>query len=502
MLTRLKSPSAAARWLQEWTPSGRLVTDSRAVRPGDAFIAWPGYATDARQFVAAALQAGAATCLVEEQGVEAFGFTDARVAALPDLKARCGEIAADFYQQPSAALEVVAVTGTNGKTSSAWWVAQVLSVLGSPCGMVGTLGVGRPPVPGAQEAAAIASTGLTTPDPVRLQAAFAQMRADGLRSCAIEASSIGIEEHRLAGVQLRVAMFTNFTQDHLDYHGDMAAYWQAKRKLFAWAGLQAAVLNLDDAQGQGLAAELGSSGMDLWTYGIDQAQARLQACALRHEAAGLAFTVVEGAQQLLVQTALIGRYNVSNLLGVMAAARALGHSLEAVVQAVQQVSPVPGRMQRVGTGQELPQLVVDYAHTPDALEKALQALRPLAQARGGRLHVVFGCGGNRDPLKRPQMGAIAAQLADEVILTSDNPRDEDPELILDGIAAGMPAGSAVLREADRARAIAQATARAASRDVVLVAGKGHEDYQEVAGQRRHFCDIEASRAALLARAGL
>lgn len=502
MLMHLKSPEAAARWLQEWTPSGQLRTDSRLVGPGDAFIAWPGYAKDARQFVPGALAAGAATCLVEEQEVGGHGFVDARIAALPQLKARCGQIASAFYGEPSVRLDVLAVTGTNGKTSSAWWIAQALTLLDARCGVIGTLGVGQPPVPGGGLSASIEATGLTTPDPVRLQEAFKRMADDGYRACAIEASSIGIEEHRLSGTRIKVALFTNFTQDHLDYHGGMDAYWTAKRKLFSWPGLQAAVLNLDDAKGQLLATELAGGALDLWTYSLHRSDARLRASDLRHDASGLSFTLHEGDLQVPLQTGLIGDYNVSNLLGVIAGLRALGHALQDIARVAALVTPVPGRMQRVGNGRELPQLVVDYAHTPDALEKALLALQPLAAARGGQLKVVFGCGGNRDPGKRPLMGAIAAQLASEVILTSDNPRDEDPHRILADIAAGLPGGSARLVEADRAAAITRAVNDAAGRDVVLIAGKGHEDYQEIAGERRPFSDVQAARAALIERAGL
>ncbi|WP_343638686.1 UDP-N-acetylmuramoyl-L-alanyl-D-glutamate--2,6-diaminopimelate ligase [Roseateles sp.] len=503
MLMHLKSPEAAARWLLEWTPSGQLRTDSRAVGAGDAFIAWPGYAKDARQFVAGALSAGAATALVEHAGAAEYGFTDARIASLPDLKANCGRIASAFYGEPSQRLSVLAVTGTNGKTSSAWWIAQALTLLGARCGVIGTLGVGQPPVPGATTNASIEATGLTTPDPVRLQEAFKRMADDGFGACAIEASSIGIEEHRLTGTAIQVALLTNFTQDHLDYHGGMEAYWAAKRKLFDWDGLKAAVLNIDDPKGAALAAELTAAGrLDVWTYGLNRADARLSAQDLRHDAHGLAFTLREGAAAVAVQTGLIGDYNVSNLLGVIAGLRALGHGLEDIARVAALVTPVPGRMQRVGNGRELPQLVVDYAHTPDALEKALGALQPLAAARGGELRVVFGCGGDRDPGKRPLMGAIAAKLAAHVVLTSDNPRTEDPAKILADIEAGLPAGAPREVIADRAEAIARAIDQAGARDVVLIAGKGHEDYQEIHGERRAFSDVQAARAALIDRAGL
>lgn len=498
MITRLKSPEAAARWLREWC-TGTLRTDSRQVLPGDAFIAWPGYARDGREFVAAALAAGAATCLVEESGVERFEIHDARVAALPGLKARTGEIAAAYFDRPSDALEVIAITGTNGKTSSAWWVAQASSLLGRRCGVVGTLGVGEPPRPSAAggEPPLLDYNGLTTPDPVLLQAAFARMRDAGFAACAIEASSIGLNEQRLAGCAVRVAVFTNFTQDHLDYHGSMHAYWAAKRALFDFPGLRAAVVNLDDARGMALAAEL--AALDLWTVGLERSDARLAARGLHYTAAGLAFTLHEGDAAVPVQTGLIGDYNASNLLGVAAALRAQGERLADVARALAHVTPVPGRMQRVGNGRELPQVVVDYAHTPDALDKALTALQSLAAARGGRLLCVFGCGGDRDRTKRALMGEIAERLAARVVITSDNPRREPPEQILADIAAGAPKAQVI---ADRSDAIRAAITQAGAQDLVLIAGKGHEDYQEVQGVRRPFSDVEQARAALLQRAGL
>ena len=488
MLTRLKSPDAAARWLTEWC-TGTLRTDSRQVQPGDAFIAWPGYARDGREFVAAALAAGASTCLVEDADVERFGFVDARVASLPGLKARTGEIAAAFFGRPTDTLDVIAVTGTNGKTSSAWWIAQASASLGKRCGVVGTLGIGEPPK--------LDYNGLTTPDPVLLQAAFARMRSDAFAACAIEASSIGIVEGRLAGSAVRVAVFTNFTQDHLDYHRTMEAYWVAKRALFDFPGLRAAVINLDDPKGEALAAEL--TALDVWTCGVERSDARLSAQGLHYTGEGLAFNLHEGAEAVPVQTGLIGDYNAANLLGVAGALRAQGHALVDVARVLAQVTPVPGRMQRVGNGRELPQVVVDYAHTPDALDKALSALQGLAAARGGELVCVFGCGGDRDRTKRPQMGAIAARLAARVVVTTDNPRTESPAQVMADIAVAAP--EALVIEA-RDEAIRVAIAQADARDIVLIAGKGHEDYPEVNGVRRPFSDVAEARSALLERAGL
>ena len=503
MTRLLTTADEAAAWLAARVPrggAGRLCTDSRQVQPGDAFIAWPGYATDGRQFVASALAAGANACLVEAEGVGTFGFdpADARIAALPGLKAATGPIAAAWFGQPAQALQVIAATGTNGKSSTAWWTAQALSALGRRCGVVGTLGIGEPPR--AAHPGSIAHTGLTTPDPVTLHAAFRRMADEGFAACAIEASSIGLVEQRLAGTPIAVAQFTNFTRDHLDFHGDMAAYWAAKRALFDWPGLRAAVVNIDDAQGAALVDELRGGPLELWTTALHR-PARLVAQELRYVDGALAFTLVEGAVRAPVRSCLIGDYNASNLLAVLGALRALGVPLAEAAALVPQLTPVPGRMQRVPAAADQPELVVDYAHTPDALDKALAALRPLAAARGGALWCVFGCGGDRDATKRPLMGAIAHRLADRVVLTSDNPRRERPGLILAQILAGICGGDGVAVIEDRRAAIAHAVHRAAPADVVLVAGKGHEDYQETDGVKRPFSDVAVAAEVLAQRQG-
>ncbi len=476
-------PSTLA-WLRARAPQGQLRTDSRHVQPGDIFIAWPGAAVDGRAFVAQALAHGAAACLVEHDGSADFAFADARIASFTGLKAITGSLAAQWLGHPAQALRIVAVTGTNGKTSTAWWLAHALP----RCAMVGTLGVGLPPH--------FTSTGMTTPDPVLLQTEFAKFIAAGAEFAAIEASSIGIVEHRLAGTAIDTAVFTNFTQDHLDYHGSMDAYWQAKAQLFDWPGLRVAVVNVDDAQGRALAQTLAlRCALEVWTVGL-QHPARLMAVDIAHTAQGMAFTVVEGQQRQPMQTALIGQYNISNLLGVLATLRGQGHSLAQAVAACASLQPVPGRMQQIAVvGQPL--VAIDYAHTPDALVQALAALRPLAQARGGRLCCVFGCGGNRDARKRPLMGAAAEQGADQVLVTSDNPRLEDPQAIVADILAGMRPQTPY--ELDRAAAIAQAIAQADARDVVLLAGKGHEDYQDAQGHKRPFSDYHEAARAVQAR---
>jgi UDP-N-acetylmuramyl-tripeptide synthetase len=489
-MQRLHSASEAARWLQAGV-RGVLRTDSRQVQAGDGFIAWPGAATDGRRYVAGALAAGAAACLVEQEGVEAFGFGgDARVASLPGLKAATGAIADAYFDSPSQGLAIVATTGTNGKTSTAWWTAQMLGALSRRCGVIGTLGVGEP--------GQVEHTGLTTPDPVTLHAALRRMADQGFAGCALEASSIGLVEHRLDALKIDVALFTNFTQDHLDYHGGMDAYWAAKRALFAWPGLKAAAINIDDEQGAALAQELHGGALDVWTVSL-LGPAGLQAQRLRYEGTGLAFEAVEGESRATVHSALVGDFNANNLLVVIAGLRALGVSLADAARAASSVSPVPGRLQqlqRAGLA-----VVVDYAHTPDALEKVLHALRPLATARGGKLWCVFGCGGNRDATKRPLMGAIAARGADHVVITSDNPRDEVPAHILAQILAGVTGHDEVGVIEDRREAIHGAVRDAQPGDVVLLAGKGHEDYQEVAGVKRPFSDLAEAEAALAQREG-
>lgn len=499
----LHSAQEAAHWLRSRV-TGELRTDSRLVREGDGFIAWPGAATDGRRYLAQALAQGARACLMEEAGhtpwLNVLQDPDQEsLACMPDLKAQTAWVADAYFEHPSHDLQVLAVTGTNGKTSTAWWLAQALSspVLQKVCGLVGTLGVGRLPH--------LITTGMTTPDPVLLQHQFQQFAGDGVTHCAIEASSIGLAEHRLDGTHIRVAVFTNFTQDHLDYHGDMARYWSAKAALFAWPGLQAAVINIDDAQGALLAQQLQSGSLDVWTCSR-RGPARLQARALI-SGQGLAFDVIEGDTVQTLHTSLIGDYNMDNLLGVIGSLRALGVDLAQAVQACAQLTAVPGRMERVffdvsGAPADVtsPMVVVDYAHTPDAITQALAALRSQATLRGGRLWCVLGCGGDRDASKRPLMAAAAEAAADQVVLTSDNPRSESPEAIVAAMVQGLSRPQSVHIQLDRALAIADTVAQSAAQDVVLVAGKGHESVQEIRDVRHPFSDVAQAQTALQQRA--
>jgi UDP-N-acetylmuramyl-tripeptide synthetase len=500
-MMRLATVEQASVWLHERVGTGALHTDSRCVKPGDAFIAWPGAATDGRQYVMSALLSGASACLVEASDVASYGFEDARIAQFEGLKAASGLIAAAYFEQPSEALDVIAVTGTNGKTSTAWWLAQSLNMLRKSehaalysCGLIGTLGIGTP--------GEMTSTGLTTPDPVMLQAELARLRNAGATACAMEASSIGLAEHRMAGTQIRIAIFTNFTQDHLDYHGNMEAYWLAKCALFDFAGLQTAVINLDDPKSDELVAYCKQRGLNVISMSQLRTDATLCGSAPEHQMSGMAFAVKEGADKQRVSCPVVGDFNAANMLGVIGALCALGVSLKDACAALSSCTAVPGRMELVGLAEQ-PLMVVDYAHTPDALVKALAALRAIAQARGGKLWCVFGCGGDRDASKRVLMAQAAESGADQIIVTSDNPRHEAPETIAAQVMAGFAhprTGSYKPHlELDRAQAIQLAAQQAAAEDVILIAGKGHEDYQDIAGIKYPFSDREQAFSALKRR---
>lgn len=543
----LRTVPEALAWLRAQGVK-QIQIDSRRVQPGDAFLAWPGAAQDGRAFVGQALALGAVACLVEAEAAEinakssnepssqnhsSADNSTSVVAAMAHLKAASGELAAAWYGHPSKNMALMAVTGTNGKTSTTWWLAQALTRLPAPwgrvCGVMGTLGNGVVEAEGSVNE--WQPTGLTTPDPITVQRTLRDWIDQGVTACALEASSIGLSEHRLAGCDIRVAIFTNFTQDHLDYHGDMAAYWEAKRSLFEAPGLQAAVVNLDDAKGLALSRSLAQNAarkIDIWTISAQTpphqiggaGAARLRAEAIAYRDGGLCFEAVEinpadglESARVSLNTQLIGRYNVSNLLGVLAALRALGVPLESAANALSGLTPVPGRMQCLEAGLQSPlprpYVVVDYAHTPDALTQALAALREVAQTRGGQLGCVFGCGGDRDASKRPLMGAAADAGADWVFVTNDNPRSENPEAIAEAILQGVlnperaatgtpPAFNVVL---DRAQAIDQAIAKAQPNDVVLLAGMGHETSQDIGGVKTPFSDAQQARLALAAHWG-
>ncbi len=470
----------------------RVVSDSRRVQAGDAFAAYKGTRADGRAFIGDAIARGAVAVLWDD---DAFAWKSEWVVPntpVPKLAQRLGFVADFIYGHPSAALWTVGVTGTNGKTSCTQWIAQALSAQGRATGVVGTLGSGMP--------GALLPSANTTPDAAELQALLAAMVAEGARGVALEVSSHGLDQGRVNGVKFDVAVFTNLTRDHLDYHGTMAAYGAAKAQLFSWPSLKARIVNADDAFGQHLIETLRRERRPVMTYGRTRADVRSTAVAMT--SAGIVMDVETPAGRGTATTALIGDFNVHNLLATLAALLASDVPLADALAALSALAPPPGRMQRLG-GDHQPVIVVDYAHTPDALAQALSALRP-AVAEGGELVAVFGAGGDRDPGKRAEMGAIAARLADRVVVTSDNPRSEDPGVIAQAIVDGInatPAPHAPYRlELDRASAIGAAVERADVGDVVLIAGKGHEAYQEQNGVRTPFSDVERATAALAARA--
>lgn len=469
----------------------RVVADSRAVVAGDLFLAYPGVRTDGRRFIADAVQRGAAAVLWEKDGFawpEEFALPQIGCEGLASL---AGEIADQVYGLPSERMRVIGVTGTNGKTSSSQWIARTLAYLHQRCGVIGTLGTGFPGelVEGLN----------TTPDPVSVQAALAGFAAKGAQAVAMEVSSIGLDQGRVNGVRFDTAILTNLTRDHLDYHKTMEAYAAAKAKLFDWPGLRVAVLNADDPFGVELAHHLAGKLASVIVYTAEKvlptlpgAVRVLAARSIQGTPTGMRFQVSWQGKSVEIEAALVGHFNVSNLLAVIAALLTGGHSLEEAREAILSLTPPPGRMQAIG-GVMAPLVVVDYSHTPDALEKALEALRPTARARGGKLCCVFGCGGDRDPGKRPMMGALAVRLADQLVVTSDNPRSEDPLAIIAEILAGAPGAHSI---PDRAEAIRFALDSASADDVILIAGKGHEPYQDIAGVKHPFSDIEQARSAL------
>jgi len=482
LLDALQSAGVAVRGLS---------VDSRAVAPGDVFLAHPGLRADGRHYIAQAIQAGAVAVVYDT--VDGFVPPAASVPMLPasGLRAMAGYLADAVFDAPSAKLWVAGVTGTNGKTTVSQWLARALALRGAPCGVIGTLGSGFPDqlVEGLH----------TTPEAVAVHRTLAWLRDEGARAVAMEVSSIGLHQGRVAGVRFDVAIFTNLTRDHLDYHGDMQAYGEAKADLFR-LDIDHAVINLDDAFGVELLKRQVAKGASVIGYTLQAQNAAhapdgrtLVAEDLCTTASGVRFVASWQAQREPVNVPLVADFNVSNLLAVMGALIAHGASLAEAVQACLRLRPPAGRMQMLG-GIGEPLLLVDYAHTPDALEKVLAAARKTAEARKGRLFCLFGCGGDRDAGKRPLMGAVAARFADVLWLTSDNPRSEDPEQILDQVA--LTAGDSMHRMVDRARAIRAAVAAAGADDVLVIAGKGHEPYQEIQGVRHPFSDVEHGRAAL------
>lgn len=488
-------------WLRASAPEAQLTADTRKLAAGDVFFAYPVPGADGRKHIEAAIKGGAKAVLYDDDN---FVWQDAwQVAhlAVPNLAQFAGQIANTYYGQPDGAMLTIAVTGTNGKTSSTQWLGNAFSRLGEATAVIGTLGVGlyKNGAPGEFEV-----TGYTTPNALQMQRHLAAMRDAGATALAVEASSIGLHQGRLNGMHFDIALFTNFTRDHLDYHGSEAAYEAAKTMLFDWPGLKHAVVNLDDDMGLRLVNHLKRTRPTVAIIGYTvqgktvDGIAVLNATDVRTTHAGTAFHLDSPYGVGLIKTQMVGLFNVSNVLGIIGALAAKGYQWRALVDAIEALTSVPGRMQQVG-GPDAPLVVIDYAHTPDALEKTLASLRQVAQQRGGELWCVFGCGGDRDPGKRPQMGAIALA-ADHAVVTSDNPRSEEPSAIIAQIVAGMGAAKEPPQVfEDRAAAILWAVKHAAKPDVVLLAGKGHEPYQEIKGRKLPFLDADHAALALAAR---
>ena len=477
-----------------------LTLDSRAVRTGDAFVALAGAQHHGIEFAASAGERGAAVILAEKTGAGSRkqGTTAAFADSIPrfpfpvpavwidDLRGHLGAIASRFYGDPSAAMTVVGVTGTSGKTSTVQLLAQGLTHLGERAATIGTLGAG---LHGALHAGE-----RTTPDVIRVHGLMAEFRAAGATRVAMEVSSHALDQRRVDGIHFDVAVFTNLTRDHLDYHKTMEAYGAAKARLFAWPNLRAAVINVDDGFGRKLVDRV-SRGAQILRCGIDAADADIRARDVHTHADGIDFRLVTPWGEGAVHSPLLGRFNVANLLAVAGVLGALDVPFARLRAALETLQPINGRMNRLGGG-TLPLVVVDYSHKPDALEQVLNALREHCE---GKLICVFGCGGERDAGKRPIMGALAERLADVVIVTDDNPRDEDGDAIVAQIVAGLRAPEHTTVERDRAHAIGMAIGQARAGDVVLIAGKGHEAYQEVAGVKHPFDDLKVARATLEAR---
>jgi UDP-N-acetylmuramoyl-L-alanyl-D-glutamate--2,6-diaminopimelate ligase len=467
-----------------------MTADSRLVKAGSVFVAYKGEATDGREFIPQAIENGASAVIWEQADFTWRDEWQLPNQAIVDLKQQIGRIASEFYGQPSQHLWMIGVTGTNGKTTCTHWLAQAFSALNKKAAVVGTLGNG------------ILSDGLsetknTTPDSILLQQMLADYLGQQASVVAMEVSSHGLDQGRVNGVSFDIAVFTNLTRDHLDYHGDMQAYAAAKKKLFAWDGLKVAVLNRDDAFGLEVAQELKAQGKRVLTYGLEKAianDADISVKSLELTEQGMRLEVQTPFGDAVISAGVVGRFNAYNLLAVLATLLASNVSLNDAVKTLATLKPVAGRMQQYGGG-KLPLVVIDYAHTPDALEQVLKSLR--AQTKG-QLVCVFGCGGDRDSGKRPLMGKVASELADKVIVTSDNPRSELPAEIIKAVMNGVKQNAISIE--NRADAIAHAIENAQAGDVILLAGKGHENYQEIAGVKYPFSDIEMAQHFLQERA--
>ena len=469
----------AAKYIVK-TPIKAITADSRNVQAGSLFLAYVGEKADGRQYIGDAIKNGASAVLWEAENFDWHADWDIENIAIKQLRQQAGNIASQFYKNPSSKMWMIGVTGTNGKTSITQWLSQCFNYLNRKTAVIGTLGNGLPEN--------MVQTNNTTPDPILLQGMLADYASQKTEVVAMEVSSHGLHQGRVNGVHFDVAVLSNLTRDHLDYHGTFDEYAVAKRRLFDVNDLHFAVLNADDDFGLDIAEELADTGTVVVTYGI--ARGEIRASDIRFENTYFTFYAITSQGNAAVKVNLIGRFNVYNVLAVLATLLVSKVSLQDAVAAITQIKAAPGRMQTMGGG-KLPLVVIDYAHTPDALEKVLTTLK--AQARS-KLICVFGCGGNRDVGKRPLMGKVASELADAVVVTSDNPREENPDDIIQDIVRSMLGNFAI--EEDRAKAISIAILAAKAGDIVLIAGKGHENYQEINGFKLPFSDVEQAELIL------
>lgn len=445
-----------------------ITDDSRNVKQGDLFVALPGIRNDGKAYIHDVEGLAAAVICEFPAPTEDIGIP---VVGVKGLREKAGDIASRYFGKPSQQLTVFAVTGTNGKTSVANFVAEAATRLGRKCGVIGTLGHGVPP--------ALTAAGLTTPDAITLQAELASLLGEGCSMVALEASSHGLAQGRLNGTSIEVAAITNISRDHLDYHDSFDDYMETKQRLLEWPTLKTAIFNLDDPRAEEISR---SAQGEIISYGLAK-NADVIASSIELSISGLAFDLTSPWGEGKVTSGLLGRFNVSNLLATVGVLGAMGFEFQKIADVLGEIGNVPGRMDVIRQ-EGFPLVVVDYAHTPDALEKALLALR---EHMRGKVWCVFGCGGNRDSGKRPQMGEVASRLADHVVITNDNPRDENPQSIANDISKGIK--RKVCIELSRVSAIRLAIESADVGDVVLIAGKGHENYQEIGGEKRPYSDF-------------
>lgn len=462
---------------------GRLTSDSRMIKPGDTFVAYPGERQDGRAYIPQAIASGAIAVLWDSEGFLWDRQWQVPNLAIPGLRSKAGIIASEILGWPSSRMWMVGITGTNGKTSCSHWLAQAFSAVGKKSAIVGTLGNGffGDLVPSAN----------TTPDAIQLQYLLKEYLDQNAECVAMEVSSHGLDQGRVNGVAFDVAVLTNLSRDHLDYHGDMESYAAAKTGLFEWPTLKHVILNVDDEFGRAVAAKTKTDGFNAIGYGFGGGEVRGSNLVVGHD--GICFDVHTPWGSEHVKSGMVGRFNASNLLATLSVLLVSGIDFNIAMQVLRTLNPVPGRMEQVRE-QGRPLIVVDYAHTPDALEKVLETLREMTAHQQSKLICVFGCGGGRDKGKRPIMGNVASRLADQVVVTSDNPRNEQPREIIDDIVAGMGANYHIIE--DRAAAIDYAINHALPEDVVLIAGKGHEPYQEIDGVKFPFSDGEVARRVM------